>query len=102
MTKTNDIDKFLSEGAYHSVDGHCAPLKQFLEDFHAWLQTHGRDTAPWTRETVTAILSGRHPIGPGPRNVTVIGNLTNAPITGRYTKTEDGKVRLEQIKSRAA
>ena len=82
------------ESAYYVVEGSRCAWSDFRSDFLASLPPRIR--ADWTDARIIAELPAMCPVGRGPRNQKIIGNLTRQRRrVRRWVAVAGGQVRLE-------
>jgi hypothetical protein len=90
----NRLHWFL-ESEYHVVPGEHVPWRTFYADFMAYLAPRLRQA--WPEKRVRSELEAWGcPVGRGPANRLIAGNLSRYPLPRRWVKTARNVVRLER------
>lgn len=90
------MDTFLDGShGYHAVLGVHVPWTEFYGDF---LASHGGGFRRyWTKERTKAVLTGMgYPVGRGPANRMIVGNVSHYPTRRRWVRTGPNTIRLEK------
>lgn len=86
----------MSARGYHEVAGQWVPWGQFIREFHRYVTERKGNPATWTEARIRRALGPGNPIGRGPRNVKIVGNMSRQfRRPRRFILTETGDVRLE-------
>ena len=85
---------FASDSGYHSVDGAYCLWHDFLREFLASLSSFQQ--SQWDAQRVRKSLGSLHPVGRGPGNRLIVGNVAKGRARPRrYMLVRRNTVRLE-------
>lgn len=89
-------DKFLRWAGWHECAGEWIAWSVFLAEFHKFLLSCGLDSKDWPQERIQRSLGPSMPIGRGPRNLKIVGNVSREfAQPRRWERDEVGNVRLQ-------
>jgi len=91
------IERFFTWAGLHETAGEWVAWGEFVDLFAAYMQHLGKDPSTWTEDKFRRELGPGMPIGRGPRNIKIVGNLSREfRVPRRYVADGRGNVRLEQ------
>jgi hypothetical protein len=89
------LDHFLQtdDSPYREVPGEHVEFNKFYDAFVAQLRPN--EVPTWSKRRMKFELGATRPVGPGPQNVVIVGNVSDKRKTPRPYVLKGGKVRLE-------
>lgn len=97
--KTTKADHFIGQRYYYAPGQHVL-LQDFLRDFYAWVATDERVQDPkklWPKSRIKRDILSEYPVGRGPRNRMIVGNLSDGDGNHWYD-VGNGRLRLSRRK----
>jgi hypothetical protein len=89
------FERFFSGYGYFEVPGEHVPWAEFVADLERYLARSGR--VLWSEDRIIAALGPGLPVGRGPANVKIVGNLSRRFRRPRmWVSDGKGNVRLEK------
>lgn len=90
------LERFMQWAGYNEVAGQWVRWNEFRDEFHRYLIAHGRNPSDWDEDRIARELGLSFPIGRGPANIKIVGNLSKRfRRERRWVADHDGNVRLE-------